>query len=165
MILKLFNYFLILLLLQSCSGGRIGNFLELSFRDIEEEEIKRIGSNSNIEKVLIKEKNLKDFNKSIIIKTNKDFSKETNLTNIKKQNLKSDENNIEPKKVIKKNLIKEQNKEMKSNYEPQSYRVIIILKAVDPSAPSQKFSNVLKNANILFEIEKVERFQENDFKK
>ena len=164
MILKLFNYFLILLLLQSCSGGRIGNFLELSFRDIEEEEVTRKGNISNSEKVK-KEKNLKDFNKPIIIKTYKDLSKETNLTNIKKQNLKSDESNIKPKKVIKKNIIQEQNKIMKSNYEPQSYRVIIILNAVDPSAPSQKFSNVLKNANILFEIEKVERFQENDFKK
>ena len=43
--------------------------------------------------------------------------------------------------------------------------MIIILKEVDPSAPTQKFSNVLKNANILFEIEKIERFQDNDLKK
>ena len=165
MIFKLFNYFLILFLLQSCSGGRIGNFLELSFRNIEEEKSKIYENNSNSEKVLIDKKNLKGYGQPFISKTNKDFSKVTNKINLqKKQNLESDEIDNSKKKVIKKNIIQDQNKKIKSNYDPQSYRVIIILKAVDPSAPSQKFSNVLKNANILFEIEKIERYQKNDLK-
>ena len=163
MILKLFNYFLILLLLQSCSGGRIGNFLELSFSKIEEES-KSNQNNSNNQKVIINKKNFKDSNKTIISKTNKDISKQTNQIKIKKQNLKPDEI-INSQKVIKKNIMRDQNKKIKINYDPQSYRVILILKEVDPSAPTQKFSNVLRNANILFEIEKIERFQENDFKK
>ena len=163
MILKLFNYFLILLLLQSCSGGRIGNFLELSFSKIEEES-KSNQNNSNNQKVIINKKNFKDFNQTIISKTNKDISKQTNQIKIKKQNLKTDEI-INSQKVIKKNVMRDQNKKIKINYDPQSYRVILILKEVDPSAPTQKFSNVLRNANILFEIEKIERFQENDFKK
>ena len=164
MIFKLFNYFLILFLLQSCSGGRVGNFLELSFRNIKEDELKSIENNVKSEKVLINNKNLKDSNKSEIIKTNKDFPKLTNKINTQKQNLKSDEINSKKKKVIKQNIIKDKNKKIKINYEPQSYRVVIILKGVDPTDPSQKFSNVLKNANIIFEIEKIERFQENYLK-
>ena len=157
MILKLFNYCLILLLLQSCSGGRIGNFLELSFSNIEEEKSISNGNNSISKKVITKNKNSKDSIKNEISQTNKDFSKATKETDLKTQNLKFEEtNNI--KKVIKKNKIQNNNKKIKSNYDPQSYRVTIILREVDPTAPSQKFSNVLKNANILFEIEKIERF-------
>ncbi len=163
MFFKLFNYFLIIFLLQSCSGGRVGNFLELSFKNIKEDELKSIENNFKSEKVLIN-KNLKDSNKSEIIKTNKDFPKPTNKINTQTQNLKSDEINSKKKKVIKENIIKDKNKKIEINYEPQSYRVVIIFKGVDPTDPSQKFSNVLKNANIIFEIEKIERFQENDLK-
>ena len=163
MIFKLFNYFLIIFLLQSCSGGRVGNFLELSFKNIKEDELKSIENNFKSEKVLINNKNLKDSNKSEIIKPKKDFPKSSNKINIQKQNLKSDEINKRQKTVIKKNIIQAQNKKIE-NYDPQSYRVVIILKAVDKTAPAQKFSSVLKNANILFEIEKIERFQENDLK-
>ena len=162
MIFKLFNYFLILFLLQSCSGGRVGDFLELSFRNIEQDEFKK--NNVKSQKVLINKKNLKDSNKPEINRNTKDFPKVTNKINTEqKQNLKSDEINNRQKKVIKQNIIKVQNKQI-TNYEPQSYRVVIILKGVDPTDPSQKFSNVLKNANIIFEIEKIERFQENDLK-
>ena len=165
MIFKLFNYFLIIFLLQSCSGGRVGNFLELSFKNIKEDELKSIENNFKSEKVLINNKNLKDSNEPEIIITNKEFQKPTNKINIQqKQNLKSDVNNNKKKKVIKQNFNKEKNEKIETNYDPQSYRVIIILKGVDPTDPSQKFSNVLKNANIFFEIEKIERFQENDFK-
>jgi len=164
-IFKLFNYFLILFLLQSCSGGRVGNFLELSFRNIEENELKTIQNNVKSQKVLLNNKNFKDSNEPEIIKNTKDVPKVTNEINLQqKQNFKSDEINNRQKKVIKQNIIKDQNKKIKTNYEPQTYRVVIILKGVDPTDPSQKFSNVLKKANIIFEIEKIERFQENDLK-
>ena len=164
MIFKLFNYFLIIFLLQSCSGGRVGNFLELSFKNIKEDEFKSIENNVKSEKVLLNNENLKDSNNSEIIKTNEDLPKPSNKINTQKQNLKSDEINNKNKKVIKQNIIKDKNKKIEINYEPQSYRVVIILKGVDPTDPSQQFSNVLKNANIIFEIEKIERFQENDLK-
>ena len=165
MIFKLFNYFLIIFLLQSCSGGRVGNFLELSFRNIEKDELKSIKNDYKSEQVLINKKDLKESNNPKISKNNKDIPKVTNKINIEqKQNLKSDEINNRQKKVIKQNIIKDKNKKIKTNYEPQSYRVVIILKGVDPTDPSQKISNVLKNANIIFEIEKIERFQENDLK-
>ena len=51
---------MILFLLQSCSGGRIGNFLELSFSNIKEDELKSIENNFKSEKVLINNKNLKN---------------------------------------------------------------------------------------------------------
>jgi len=164
-ILKLFNYFLILFLLQSCSGGRIGNFLELSFRNIEIEESKSNQNNSNNQKLAKNKKNLKDSSALAISKPNKVFTKETKKINEqKKQKLKLNQTNNLQNKAIKKTLIQDQNKIIKRNYDPQSYRVIIILKEVDPTAPSQNFSNVLKKANILFEIEKIELFQENDLK-
>jgi len=163
-IFKLFNYFLIIFLLQSCSGGKVGNFLELSFKNIKENELKSIENDDKINKVPINNKNLKDSNKSEIIQTNKDLPKTTNKINTQKQNFKSDEITNKKKKVIKQNIIKDKDKKIKANYQPQSYRAVIILRGVDPTDPSQKFSNVLKNANIIFEIEKIERFQENDLK-
>ena len=165
MIFKLFNYFLILFLLQSCSGGRVGNFLELSFSNIEEDESKSIQNNVKSEKVLINKKNLKDSVKPEITKINKDFRKANNKINKQqKQNSQSDGIGNIQKKIIKQNIIKDQNKKLKTNFEPQSYRVVIMLKGVDPTDPSKDFSNVLKNANIIFEIEKIERFQENNLK-
>tara|TARA_Y100000589_G_scaffold303821_1_gene316505 strand:+ start:242 stop:748 length:507 start_codon:yes stop_codon:yes gene_type:complete len=164
--IKIFNYFLILFLIQSCSGGRIGNFLELSFKNIEKEESKTDENNSKNEKVLINEKSLKDLNKPVLNKTNKDSSKMNNLINIQKQqNVKPlDINNVKNNN-FKKNIIPDQNNIKKSIYDFQTYRVIIILKEVDPTIPAQNFSNVLKNANINFEIEKIERLEENNSKK
>ena len=165
MIFKIFNYFLILFLLQSCSGGRVGNFLELSFGNIKEDELKSIENNVKSEKVLINNKNLKDSIKPEISKINKDFLKANNKVNIRqKQNSQSDGINNIQKKITKQNIFKDQNKKIKNNYDPQSYRVVIILKGVDPTDPSKNFSNVLKTANIIFEIEKIERFQKNNLK-
>tara|TARA_B100000212_G_scaffold16433_1_gene11264 strand:+ start:464 stop:970 length:507 start_codon:yes stop_codon:yes gene_type:complete len=165
-ILKILNSFLIILLLQSCSGGTIGNFLELSFRNIEEEESKSNENNPLSEKFKTNKKKFKDSNKRVMIETPKDFTNSTKKINLqKKQNLKSDKIYENQKIVTKKNIVQDEDKKIESNYDPQSYRVIIIFKAVDPTAPSQKFSKVLKNANILFEIERIERFQESDFKK
>jgi len=165
-ILKISYYFLILFLLQSCSGGRIGNFLELSFKNIEQDKSKIDSNDINNEKVLKIKKNLRNSSKPVIQKTNKDFSKNINKMNIPSNQFLKSEGKINiQNKVIKKNISQENNKIIKSYYEPQAYRVIIILKGVDPKSPSQDFSNILKNANINFEIEKIERLQENNFKK
>ena len=47
-----FFVLIILILLQSCSGGRIGNFLESSFKNIEETKIKEDLKNNLKNKVL-----------------------------------------------------------------------------------------------------------------
>ncbi len=165
MILKLFNYFLILFLLQSCSGGRIGNFLEASFKNIDPNSSKIDQTNqNNNNKVLIQKKDFKNLNKKETSKISKDSLKKTvsKINTLEKQNLQTENMSNSKSKVNKNNIIQDQNKIKKIDFENQSYKVIIILKDVDPKAPSKIFSDVLKNSNINFEIEKIERFLEND---
>tara|TARA_B100000900_G_scaffold355667_1_gene325008 strand:+ start:138 stop:635 length:498 start_codon:yes stop_codon:yes gene_type:complete len=164
-ILKLFNYFLILFLLQSCSGGRIGNFLEASFKNIDPNSSKIDQTNqNNNNKVLIQKKDFKNLNKKETSKISKDSLKKTvsKINTLEKQNLQTENMSNSKSKVNKNNIIQDQNKIKKIDFENQSYKVIIILKDVDPKAPSKIFSDVLKNSNINFEIEKIERFLEND---
>ena len=127
MILKIYKLCLVisLLTLQSCSGSKLGDFLELSFDNIKEEE-------SNIE--------LKDN-----LENQSDIEVKDNLEN---------QSDIEVKDNVEKNLLN------KSDYKPYSYRIIILLKDVDPSSPVEIFSSVLKESNVDFEIEKIEIYQD-----
>jgi len=122
MIFKKKEYFLLifLILLQSCSGGRIGNFLESSFNDLE-----KTSQNEDLPNNLINKKN----------------------TNLVKENKKFDDK--KNKKI--KNLSKKRNKEL------QSYKIIFILKDVDPKDPTEELSSILSNSEVNFEIEKIER--------
>ena len=115
---KLF-IFIILILLQSCSGGRIGNFFESSFKNIEETKIKEDVKNNLKNKVL-------------------------------KMSEKKSKNN---KKISDKNIFL-QNKA----YQPKSYKIIFILKDVDPKDPTEDLRTILRNSDINFEIEKIERY-------
>ena len=115
---KLF-IFIILILLQSCSGGRIGNFFESSFKNIEETKIKEDVKNNLKNKVL-------------------------------KMSEKKSKNN---KKISDKNLFL-QNKV----YQPKSYKIIFILKDVDPKDPTEDLRTILRNSDVNFEIEKIERY-------
>lgn len=122
MILKKKEFFLLIFLifLQSCSGGRIGNFLESSFNDLE-----KISKNEDLQKNLL---NKNDMN---LEKENKKFDDQKN------------------KKI--KNLSK------KRKIELQSYKIIFILKDVDPKDPTEELSSILSNSEVNFEIEKIER--------
>ena len=122
MIFKKKEFFLLIFLifLQSCSGGRIGNFLESSFNDLE-----KISKNENLQNNL---ENKKDIN---LEKENKKFDDKKN------------------KKI--KNLSK------KRTIELQSYKIIFILKDVDPKDPTEELSTILSNSEVNFEIEKIER--------
>ena len=122
MILKKKEFFLLIFLifLQSCSGGRIGNFLESSFNDLE--------------------------------KTSKNGDLQNNLLNKKDINLEKENKKFDDKKNKKiKNLSK------KRNIELQSYKIIFILKDVDPKDPTEELSSILSNSEVNFEIEKIER--------
>ena len=140
---KIFNFvFLILLfLLQSCSGGKIGNFLESSFRN----------NNSNKTSQNDLDKKLKS---SIISKDKKLVKKKDKANNI--------EINVDPKplNIVNSFSTKANNANQivkrKKNFSPKSYRVFVILKKVDPSFPTENFSKVLRNGDINFEIEKIE---------
>jgi DNA-directed RNA polymerase subunit F len=122
MILKKKEFFLLIFLifLQSCSGGRIGNFLESSFNDLE--------------------------------KTSKNQDLQNNLLNKNYINLEKENKKFDDKKNKKiKNLSK------KRKIELQSYKIIFILKDVDPKDPTEELSSILSNSEVNFEIEKIER--------
>ena len=149
MILKKKEFFLLifLILLQSCSGGRIGNFLESSFNDLE-----KISKDEDLQNNLL--------NKEILVKENKDTNDQEN-NKIKK--VEKPEIFIENKKDInsekipkqKNNKIKKSSK--KRNIDLQSYKIIFILKDVDPKDPTEELSSILSNSEVNFEIEKIER--------
>ena len=122
MIFKKKEFFLLIFLifLQSCSGGRIGNFLESSFNDLE--------------------------------KTSKNEDLQNNLLNKNDINLEKEKKKFDDKKNKK---IKKYTK--KRNIDLQSYKIIFILKDVDPKDPTEELSSILSNSDVNFEIEKIER--------
>ena len=118
MISKINSIFLliILILLQSCSGGRLGKFLETSFQNIEELKIKEdIKNNSenkivkklekeskkdnNIEELKIKE-DIKNNSENKIVKKLEQKPKKDN--NIEELRIKEDIKNNSENKIVKK---------------------------------------------------------------
>ncbi len=140
-----FVFLILLFLLQSCSGGKIGNFLESSFK------------NNNSNKI-----SQNDFDKksksSITYKDKKLVEKKEKNTKIKL------DDDIKPLNIVNSFSIKTNDenttKKRNKNYNPKTYRVFVILKKVDPSFPTENFSKVLRNGDINFEIEKIELIPE-----
>ena len=164
--------------MQSCSGGRIGNFLESSFNDLEE-----ISHNEDLKKNFINKKNVVSGNKKINNKNYENIKKDENQENVlnnKKTLVKENEEinsknyqkikevekqkntpdnkkdkNLEKFQTPKKNRIKNSSKKRKIDL--QSYKIIFILKDVDPKDPTEELSSILSNSEVNFEIEKIER--------
>ena len=180
MIFKKKEFFLLIFLifLQSCSGGRIGNFLESSFNDLEKtsqnEDLKINLVNKKTEAIENKEvddkKNtIKEAeNSKRVLEDKKDikFGKENKEVDDKKNIIKEAENptivlenkeyiNLEKIPKQKNNKIKNLSKKRK--IELQSYKIIFILKDVDPKDPTEELSTILSNSEVNFEIEKIER--------
>ena len=149
MIFKKKEFFLLIFLifLQSCSGGRIGNFLESSFNDLEKTSQKQDLQNNLVDKkTIVKE------NKEIDGKKNKQIKKVEKPKNVPKNKKDINLENIPKQKNKKiKNLSK------KRKVEVQSYKIIFILKDVDPKDPTEELSSILSNSEVNFEIEKIER--------
>ena len=140
---KIYNFvfFIFLFLLQSCSGGKLGNFLESSFKNDHSNKIFQNDFNKKLESSAIsKDKKLVKKKDAI---NNIDMDVDTKPLNIVKS---------VPIKANNVNTIEKRNKK----YSPKSYRVFVILKKVDPSFPTENFSKVLRNGDINFEIEKIE---------
>ena len=57
----------------------------------------------------------------------------------------------------KKKVNKIKNSSKKRKIELQSYKIIFILKDVDPKDPTEELSSILSNSEVNFEIEKIER--------
>tara|TARA_B100000945_G_scaffold250961_1_gene207705 strand:+ start:314 stop:802 length:489 start_codon:yes stop_codon:yes gene_type:complete len=134
--------------LQSCSNTLIGEKLENSF-DIFE-------------------------NQKTSAKTNYKPQKLNENTKIKsriKDNKKKNENDLG--NIIKENpipnkdrLIQKSTKSIKKKFfKPQPYRIILRLSGANPSAPAETVTEALIKAGVQFEVEKIERFDEENFSK
>ena len=85
-------------------------------------------------------------------KTSKNEDLQKNLLNKNDINLEKENKNFDDKKNKKiKNVSK------KRKIELQSYKIIFILKDVDPKDPTKDLSTILSNSKVNFEIEKIER--------
>ena len=136
-------FLILFFLLQSCSGGKIGNFLESSFNNTNKISQKDIDKKSESSIIPKDKKLVKKRDKITKIKLNDDM-KSINIVNSFPNNT-NDENKI-----------KKRNQE----FNPKSYRVFVILKKVDPSFPTENFSKILRSGDINFEIEKIELMPE-----
>jgi len=149
MILKKKEFFLVIFLifLQSCSGGRIGNFLESSFNDLE-----KISQDEDLQKNLV--------NKKIVVKENIKINGKKNkkIKKVEKpKNVLENKKGINLEKIPKPKNSKIKNSIKKRKIELQSYKIIFILKDVDPKDPTEELSSILSNSEVNFEIEKIER--------
>jgi len=155
MILKKKEFFLLIFLifLQSCSGGRIGNFLESSFNDLDKKN-----QNEDLQNNLVDTKKVLKENKEIDDKKNKKIKKIKKIEKIENSiNVKENKKDINLEKITKqKNMINKNLSEKRKN-ELQSYKIIFILKDVDPKDPTEELSSILSNSEVNFEIEKIER--------
>ncbi|ABV50132.1 hypothetical protein P9215_05161 [Prochlorococcus marinus str. MIT 9215] len=149
MIFKKKEFFLLifLILLQSCSGGRIGNFLESSFNDLE-----KISQDEDLHNNLVNKKIVEKENKEINVKKNKKMEKVEKLRNVLEN-----KRDINSEKISKKTNNKIKNFSKKRKIELQSYKIIFILKDVDPKYLTEELSSILSNSEVNFEIEKIER--------
>jgi len=111
MILKKKEFFLLIFLifLQSCSGGRIGNFLESSFNDLE-----KTSKNEDLQNNLVNNKILEKEKKEIDDKKNKKIKKVENPKNVPEN---KEDINLE-KETIEINLGK--NKKIKELENPKN---------------------------------------------
>ena len=173
MIFKKKEFFLLmffLILLQSCAGGRIGNFLEGSFNDLE-----KISEDEDFQKNLLNKKILVEENKEIDDKKYEKIKKVEKVKNVE-ENKEIDDKKYEKIKKIEKvknveenkgdinleNIPKQKNNKIKNfskkrKIDLQSYKIILILKDVDPKDPTEGLSYILSNSEVNFEIEKIER--------
>ena len=149
MIFKKKEFFLLIFLmyLQSCSGGSIGNFLESSFNDLE--KIKKIEEPKN---TIENKKNTLKENKEINDKKNKKIKKVE-----KPENFIENKKDINSEKIPKQKNNKIKKSTKKRNIDLQSYKIIFILKDVDPKDPTEELTSILSNSEVNFEIEKIER--------
>ena len=166
MIFKKKEFFLLIFLifLQSCSGGMIGNFLETSFNDLEktskDEDLQNNLVNKKIKEVENpknapehkKDINLEKENKEIDGKSNKRIKKEE-----KQKSVLKNKEDINLEKISKQKNNKIKNFPKKRKIELQSYKIIFILKDVDPKDPTEELNSILSNSEVNFEIEKIER--------
>ena len=151
---KEFFLLIFLIFLQSCSGGRIGTFLESSFSDLE-----KISQKEDLQKKLLNKKNVEKEKKEIDDKKNKKIKKEEIPKNVLEN-----KKDINLENIPKQKNNKTKNSSKKRKIELQSYKIILILEDVDPKDPTEELSTILSNSEVNFEIEKIERILDTENK-
>ena len=136
--------------LQSCSNTLIGEKLENSF-DINDNQEKLKDTTKVKEPIKRNEiKNIK-FSRKLDKKSN-----ENDRINNTKNSLISNKERLSEKSIkSKKKVI----------FKPQPYRIILRLSGANPSAPAETVTAALRKAGVEFEVEKIERFDENSLLK
>jgi len=181
--IKGFSLLIFLILIQSCSGGRIGNFLESSFDGVENKNkisftkktipdkkgltFDKVESNPIKIKELKKEENKKNSKSNLdLVKIEKVVNDKKKIQVIKNQEkslIKQDNiefSTLEKKKNRTKKINKVIKSENKRKIELQTYKIMLLLKDVDPKYPIDELSKILRNSKLNFEIEKIERYQD-----
>ena len=133
-------------LLQSCSNTQVGKKLESSFDSTENSETSE-KTNNKLQK-LSELKKIKSRIKDDKKENENDFAniiKESSISNKDRLSQKSN-------KLIKKTI-----------FNPQPYRIILRLSGANPSAPAETVTQALRKAGVQFEVEKIERFDEENF--
>tara|TARA_Y100001968_G_scaffold21297_1_gene16826 strand:+ start:398 stop:892 length:495 start_codon:yes stop_codon:yes gene_type:complete len=142
--------FLIVILIpfQSCSNTIIGEKLENSF-----------DSTANQKTLEKTDKKLQKLNEKTKIKSRTKIKdnkkeKENDFSDIIKENSIPNKDRLsqKPPKLIKKTIFK-----------PQPYRIILRLSGANPSAPAETVTEALRKAGVQFEVEKIERFFDDNF--
>ena len=137
-----------LLPLQSCSNTLIGEKLENSF-DTNDNPVKLVKNNNKAQKLTQKTK--------IISRSQEDMNK------IKNDFIKTNQkNSVSNKAISSQKLIKSIDKTV---FNPQPYRIILKLSGANPSAPAETVTEALRKAGVQFEVEKIERFYEENLLK
>ena len=146
-IIRLF-LIVIFLPLQSCSNTVFGEKLENSFDNIE-------NLNTSVK------------TKSKPQKLNEKTKIKSRIKNDKKENENDFGNIIQENSISNKNRLSQKSTKSlkKTIFNPQPYRIILRLSGANPSAPAETVTEALRQAGVQFEVEKIERFDEENFSK
>ena len=85
----------------------------------------------------------------------------------RKENGKDFGNTLQEKTIANKDRLSQKSSKLvkKTIFNPQPYRIILRLSGANPSAPAETVTEALRKAGVQFEVEKIERFDEENFSK
>ena len=130
--------------LQSCSNTLIGEKLENSFDFIDNPlSSAKTNNESKKQNELPKIKSRIKDDKKV---NENDFGSIIKEKSTSSEDRPSQKSIKSPKKII---------------FNPQPYRIILRLSGANPSAPAETVTKALRKAGVQFEVEKIERFDEN----
>ena len=136
--------------LNSCTESKVAIELANSFDStLEGQDSVRLEAKNTDEKLLEKKKPFQS-------KVSKEIKNSSTKTTLLKKN-KFNFNEISNSKKINK---RSKSKKEITQLNPQPYRIIIRLSGANPSAPAETVTRALRDAGIIFEVEKIERFEQ-----